>query len=147
MPETSESRPHARADGKPSASRPFHFDAPSQEDRIRMVFGMPDKAPIPTVTENTLATYHDYLIERLTIPFDALYCQNGGKMRQPVHYIKVAGLIEYSPGRNHVAHGLFCTAENNGEAFEAPLVEIGVAENSPNCQLLDDYAYWFVNWR
>ena len=44
-------------------------------------------------------------------------------------------------------HGLSCKARNSKDMLDLPLSELGVREENPNCQLLDDYAYWFVNWR
>jgi hypothetical protein len=50
-------------------------------------------------------------------------------------------------GRNHVHHGLFGRAHHHREVLELPLAEFGVMEDNPNCELIDDYAYWFVNCR
>ncbi len=147
MLETGGIRTEDRVGEQHSGGRPFHFTAPNQDNRIRKVFGTALESPLPGVTDDTLAAYRDYLLERLTMPFEALYCRNDGEMRQLIHYVKITGLTAPQPGRNHFHQGLLCTAENHREVFETPLSEIGVREESPNCQLIDDYAYWFVNWR
>lgn len=124
---------------------PYHFTAASQEARIRRVFGLPEESPLPSVCERTLAEYHDYLKTHLAIPFEGLFCQNGGEMRQLIHYVQVIELIDPRHARNPSLHGLLCRAQNHRNILEVPLAEFGVREESPNCQLLDDYAYWFVN--
>ncbi len=36
---------------------------------------------------------------------------------------------------------------NAKQILELPLTELGVRDDNPNCQLIDDYAYWFINCR
>jgi len=50
---------------------------------------------------------------------------------------------EYAPEESG---GLICKVIQNGERIELPLDRIGVAEDSPNRRLLEDYGYWFPNW-
>jgi hypothetical protein len=68
-------------------------------------------------------------------------------MRQLIHYVKILEMMDPRKGRNHTLHGLLCLAQNHKEALNLPLVELGVRDDNPNCQLIDDYAYWFVNYR
>jgi hypothetical protein len=147
MPETSHFHGQAQVGELHAEGRPFHFSALSQDDRLRKVFGLPEDAPIPPVREDSLAAYFLYLRDNISLPFEALYCRNGSEMRQLVHYVKVTGLIDPRTMRSRNIHGLYCRAENNTESIEAPLAEFGVREDHPNCQLIDDYAYWYVNWR
>ncbi len=42
-------------------------------------------------------------------------------------------------------YGLICEARQNEERIEVSLDRIE-AERGPNCQLVRDYAYWFVNY-
>jgi len=142
-----ESRLEAAAGTRHPDGRPYHFPSLSQEDRIRKVFGLPDEAPLPRVDDEALATYFDHLAASLLMPFEALYCQTSGEMRQLIHYVRVTELLNPRQIRKHNLHGLFCKAENSKEAWELPLAELGVRDENPNCQLIDDYAYWFVNCR
>jgi hypothetical protein len=127
--------------------RPYHFPTLNQDDRIRRVFGLPTEAPLPLVREETLAAYYDYLLANLSLPFDALYSQNGGKMRHLIHYVQVTELLNPRHNRNHSQHGIMGRAQHHRELLELPLDEFGVMEDNPNCELIDDYAYWFVNCR
>jgi hypothetical protein len=147
MSQTNESHLNAEVDRRHADGRPYHFPASTQDDRVRKVFGIPDDTPIPPVREETLAVYYDYLSVNLTLPFDALYCQNGGKMRHLIHYVQVIELVNPAYSRNHTTDGLFGKAQHHAEPLELPLAEFGVMEDNPNCQLIDDYAYWFVNFR
>ena len=147
MSHAEELRLEAEAGSRHQDGRPYHFPSPSQEDRIRKVFGVPDEASLPPVDDGALAAYYDHLAASLLLPFEALYCQNGGEMRQLIHYVRVTELLDPRQIRQHNLHGLFCKAENSKDAWELPLAELGVRDENPNCQLIDDYAYWFVNWR
>jgi|WetSurMetagenome_2_1015567.scaffolds.fasta_scaffold1105325_1 hypothetical protein len=153
---TRESHLDVQAGSRQPEGCPYHFAAPSQDDRIRKVFGLSDGAPLPLVREETLASYYEYLLAQLQFPFEALYCQNDGEMRQLVHYVRVLGLVDPRQGRNHSLRGLLCRVERHKEvkgrkgikeAVELPLVEFGVLDDHPHCQPIDDYAYWFVNCR
>jgi hypothetical protein len=147
MSQADESRLETVVEGQHSAGRPYHFLAPSQDDRIRRAFGLSDEAPLPLVGEETLAAYYDYLVATLAMPFEAIYCPTSGDLRQLIHYVRVTELADPRQVRKQSPHGLVCKARNTKAVLSLPLAELGVREDDPNCQLLDDYAYWFVNWR
>jgi hypothetical protein len=149
MPETNGSRLNVslQAGGRQGNGRPFHFIAHSQDDRIRKIFALPDESPLPKVHGETLAVYYDYLVSQFSFPFEALYCQSGGEMRKLIHYVNIVTLVDPRKSRNLSLTGLLCQAQNHKEMLELPLSEFGVREDNPNCQLMDDYAYWFVNHR
>jgi hypothetical protein len=147
MSPANESRLEAKVGGQHHRSRPFHFPSLSQDERIRKVFGLPEETPLPRVADETLASYYDHLVAQLSLPFEALYCKNDGEMRQLIHYVHVVELADPRPTYKHNLHGLVCKAQNLKEILDLPLVELGVRDDNPNCQLIDDYAYWFVNWR
>jgi hypothetical protein len=142
-----ESRLESRVGSRHQDGRPYHFPALSQEDRIRKVFELAEDAPLPRVSDQALATYHDYLVASLLLPFDALYCPTGTDIRQLIHYVRVTELMHPLLGRQHNLYGLFCKAQNAKQVLDLPLAELGVRDDNPNCQLIDDYAYWFVNSR
>ena len=137
----------AKVGGQHLHGRPYHFPSSNQDNRIRKVFGLPEKAPLPRVGDESLAGYYDHLVAQLSLPFEALYCQNDGEMRQLIHYVRVTEITDPREGRKRNLHGLFCKAQNLKEVLELPLAELGVREENPNSQLIDDYSYWFVNSR
>jgi hypothetical protein len=147
MSQTDESRLDTKTESGHSNGRPYHFPSVSQDHRIRKVFGLSEDAPLPVVTDSALAAYHAYLVENLSLPFEALFCPSGSEMRQLIQYVQVTELSD--PGHDGSRHrrGLFCKAHNVKEIVELPLDELGVRDENPNSQLIDDYAYWFVNCR
>jgi hypothetical protein len=147
MSQTDASHQDAQVDSRHGQGRPYHFAPPTQDERVRKVFGLADDSTLPLVREETLATYYDFLMANLSLPFDALYCQNGGKTRHLIHYVQVTELLNPRNARKASSHGLFGKAVHHHELLELPLIEFGVMEDNPNCQLIDDYAYWLVNCR
>jgi hypothetical protein len=147
MSQADESRLEPKVGSQHQGGRPYHFCAPDQEARIREVFAIRENAPLPAASDRTLATYYDYLAAHLALPFEALYCQPSGPMRQLIHYVRVLELTDPRQGRTWNVLGLSCKVRTVKAVVEMPLDELGVREDSPNCQLLDDYAYWFVNYR
>ena len=44
-------------------------------------------------------------------------------------------------------YGILCEVRMRGDLVTAPLSELDDAKGEPNRQLVDDYRYWFWNWR
>jgi hypothetical protein len=149
MSQADEIRLEAKVSIRHPDGRPFHYPSLSQDDRIRRVFALPEDAPLPSVTEQALAVYYDHLVVSLALPFEALFCPTGGDdMRQLIHYVRVTELVDPRQGHQHNLHlhGLYCKAQNAKQSLDhLALADLGVREDNPNCQLIDDYAYWFVN--
>ena len=113
-----------------------------EEDRIRAIFGLTDQAPLPKVGKDTLLAYHEYLVEKLSFPFQALYAETSPPVRHIVHYVSVIGLSDSTRRR---LFGLFCKVQLGDQVVELPLADLGMREDNPNCQLVDDYVYWLWN--
>ena len=147
MSKVDESRANPKAGAQKHRQAHHHLSFPNQEERIRQIFGLPADAALPPVGEQTLEQYYAYRAGRLSLPFEAMYCPNGGAMRQLIHYVRVLEMADPKEIRQSSLHGLYCKVENTKQVLHVPLTELGVREENPNCQLLDDYSYWFVNWR
>ncbi len=147
MSQADESRLEIQVGARHHDSRPYHFPSLNQDDRIRRVFGLTDGVSLPSVSNPALAMYYDYLAASLSLPFEALYSPTTGEIRQLIHYVRVVELTDPSQSRNHNLFGLFCKAYNTNKVLDLPLAALGVRDDNPNCQLIDDYAYWFVNRR
>ena len=148
MSQADESRLDAQIGSRHHAGRPYHFPVRNQDDRIRRVFGLAEDVALPDVGDPSLEAYYGFLAANLSFPFDALFCPTGGEIRQLIHYVHVTELIDPRRDRVHNnLYGLFCKVRNAKETLEIPLADLGVRDDNPNCQLIDDYAYWFVNWR
>jgi len=116
----------------------------NEDDRIRLVFGLPSQSPLPTVGKDTVAKYHEYLLGKLSFPFRALYAETAPPVSQIVRYVNVVGPSENASRRQY---GLFCKVELGDRIVELPLSELGMRDDDPNRQLVDDYLYWLWNSR
>jgi hypothetical protein len=118
---------------------------PENEDsRIRRVFALAEDDPIPRVSQDALLTYRVFLGATLSFPFKALYAETTAPVRRLFRCVVVLGLSETTNRRTSV---LMVRVQNAQGEIEIPLAELGVREGDPNHQLIDDFAYWFWNWR
>jgi hypothetical protein len=108
-----------------------------QDDRVRMALGLTHDDPLPDVTDEALLAYHRYLSANLKLPFKVKSEADGlsptiRRLLDPKEY----DLDE---------EGLLCEARSREGPFDIPLSEVeGGGENR---RLVEDYAYWFHNWR
>ena len=106
-------------------------------DRIRMVFGLKALDDIPWPDEDdALERYHDYLTRQLTLPFEAQYTNIDPEIAFTCEQLFLPDNI------NDREKGIFCRGtDQNGHAFECPLLDIMV-KNNPQEELIDDYQEW-----
>jgi len=126
----------------PSPAHGQPEQATSEDDRIRAVFGLPPHVSLPQVDKESLLKYHEFLAQRLSFPFQALYADTTPPVRHLVHYVTVLGLSDSTRRR---MYGLFCKVKIDEAVVELPLSELGIREDDPNRQLIDDYLYWLWN--
>jgi hypothetical protein len=119
------------------------YASASQEDRIREVFELPAALPLPRVTVQNLGKYHAFLNAQLCFPFRAMYADSRPPVTCLIRHISVVRLLSVG---GPVSRGIKCRVEDVPDAVEVPLMEIGVREDHPNAQLVDDFAYWFFNY-
>ena len=120
--------------------------ADEQEGRIRTVFGLSGDDPVPDVDEETLLVFYKHLMASASFPLEAEYSKETGPAHNSTFAITVLGLID--PGKYpDEDYGLFCTARQGKRSIELPLADVEVDEDDPRTQVLDEYAYWFENWR
>ena len=136
-------------DGQPvSIERPTHINtrplSPDyQDDRIKLILGATGDDPVPDVHEETLLAYWRHLSHNLAFPFEARHCPEDGAAN-PVSVIRLSDPEESECDE---FYGLLCEAQLGKRRVLVPLGEIEVKKGRPNHQLIDDYSYWFWNWR
>ena len=109
-----------------------------------MALGLTSDDPLPDVSEATLRTYRKFLAAQLSFPFGARYGPEFGRSAP----LKVSDLgYPEDEGMIDEEYGLLCVAHLDGRLEIVPLAEVGAARDPSNDQLLEDYSYWFVNWR
>jgi hypothetical protein len=119
-----------------------------QDDRIRMVFGLTSNDTLPDVDDGTLETYHKYLSENLTFPFQAEHTSETGPFSSRTRQVKVFGLGDPDDERMiDEFYGILCEAREKRRLVILPLGELEVKKEKLNPWLVEDYSYWFWNWR
>lgn len=114
-----------------------------QDDRVRLILGATGDDPVPGVDEDTLRAYRRYLSGNLAVPFEAKHSPEDG----PGNPVTVTGLADRGKYDGDEFHGLFCEAGRGRRRIIIPLAEIEVRKGAPNYRLIDDYLYWFWNYR
>jgi hypothetical protein len=120
------------------------LSARTPEDRIRAILGLRKGRALPDVNDATMLKYYQYLSSRLTFPFEAQYSSE----TEPVVYpTTVVGLADPRQLAADPFVGLCCIAQIKNKAAVLPLVDIEVAEDSPNFRFIEDFWFWIWNWR
>jgi len=115
----------------------------SQEDRIRMIFGLTSDDLVPEVNDNSLHAYYKSLSKHLVFPFAAKCGVGYGRPQRG----QVIGLVPLEDGKPLIdeSYGIFCVASFKGEVMTLPVAELDEVEGKSNRQLIKDYCYWFHN--
>jgi hypothetical protein len=117
-----------------------------QDDRIRAILGLTTDDPLPDVDDQSLRRYHRHLAAHLSFPFEASYSRETGPMQDTTFAVTVVGLLD--PDDCDETYGLLCEARQGRRLLEVPLGEIEVKKKGDaNRRLVEDYSYWFWNWR
>jgi Calcium binding len=115
-----------------------------QEDRIRAILGLTSDNPLSEVDEETLHTYHAFLLGRLSFPFTVTISVETGRLKNSTHQVMVVGLLDADDCDE--MYGLLCDARQGQDRLELPLEELELKSGDPNRRLIEDYSYWFGNW-
>ncbi len=119
-----------------------------QDDRVRIALGLTHDDSLPDVSYETLLAYHRYLAANLKFPIYATFWEESGPFSSKKVTATIAGLAEPQEDGIDEGYGLAGLGRTpNGEEIEFPLDHIELGMKDPNRRLLDDYSYWFHNWR
>lgn len=149
-------------DGKFTSSS----DIDEQELRIGEILGLDSEEEIPPVNEETLKTYQNYLKHYLELPctitgiedfsWEEYYVIGGGSKQEHDRlrktnpsYLDTYELLGFNDEFDEF-YGLLVSVKrlSDKKKFVLPLSDLTTTdEKSKNYQLLDDYSFWFVNWR
>jgi hypothetical protein len=124
-----------------------HFAVHEQESRLRFIFEL-ERGPLPKINAQWLRKYHAHLSSKLLFPFHARYTEDSSGAAEPIVYpVEVFGLVSPEEIQDIEETGLLCRVLKDISEDEVPLVDLELAEDHPNFQLLEDYWYWIWNWR
>lgn len=130
---------------RPTSIRSRPLNPKDQDDRIRAVFCLTSDDTLPDVDDQTLQKYHAYLSSQLSFPFPAKSSQERKPFSETAKAVEVTGLLAVEDSDD--MDGLLCEATESGRRMELPLGEIEVTLGNPHRKLIEDYSYWFWNWR
>jgi hypothetical protein len=130
---------------QPGEIAPLALSAEDEDDPVRIALGLTADDRLPEVGSETLTRYHRYLQEHLTLPFPARYTEETGPFEETTFRITVVGLL--GPEDCDEMYGLICESREDDEEIDVPLGEVKPARGNPNRQLIEDYSYWFWNYR
>ena len=119
-----------------------------QDDRVRMAFGLTSNDPLPSVDDDTLKAYREYLSKNLVFPFVVEHTSETGPFSSRTIQVKVIGLGD--PDEEPMideTYGILCEARHERRVVTLPLGELEVRKGKPDRQMVKDYSYWFRNWR
>ena len=132
---------------QPTDVRTKPLNMEDQDDRLRAVFGLTHD-PVPEVESEALRTYHDYLAEHISFPFEAQGKPNPRRFSSTRGTVTVIGLGSPDENERLDEHcGLICETKIDRKRGDAPLAELEVKRRGVVQQLVEDYGYWFSNWR
>jgi hypothetical protein len=119
---------------------------PDQRDRIIEALG-PLGEHLPSVDEKTLSRYYKYLTARLSLPFRAHYPAPRTSLEEVEYRCTVMELLDPANDFCDEFDGLFCKTRKGKYEINLPLTELRVPEDGPASALIEDYVFWFWNWR
>jgi len=117
-----------------------------QRDRILEALG-PLGEHLPSLGEETLFRYYEYLSARLSFPFAAHYPEPTTSLEEVQYRCVVLELLDPTKDFYDEFDGIFCKTRKGKYEINLPLIELEVPNDSPNSQFIEDYWYWFWNWR
>jgi hypothetical protein len=126
-------------------SASWHSDN-AQPDRILTILGMTDKH-LFRVHEETLSRYYQYLAANLSFPFVAHYPVPTTPQEDIDFRCVVLELLDPARHLRDEFDGIFCKTRKGKYEINLPLTELVVHAGNPDSQLIEDYVFWFWNWR
>jgi hypothetical protein len=117
-----------------------------QPDRILAVLGMAGDH-LAQVDEETLSRYYRYLSANLSFPFVAHYPEPTNPQEESDFRCVVLELLDPAKHLGDEFDGIFCKTRKGKYEINLPLTELRVSGGGPNFQFIEDYLFWFWNWR
>lgn len=117
-----------------------------QLDRIAAALGLPG-GPLPEVDDDTLCQYYAFLSAKLMFPFTAYYARPDSTCKNTQSRCTVLELLDPSQYVGDIFDGIFCRTRSGEYGINLPLIDLEVADDGPNFHLIEDFWYWFWNWR
>ena len=137
-----------------------------QEKRIGEIVGLGKDGEVNFVNEKTLNSFYEYLVQNLTLPcevtgsedfpWEEYYIIGGGSKKEhnKLRETKPSYLDTYEllkvlyTVKDYSELMVAVKRTSDKKKFTLSLADLEVSDdNSQNYQLIDNYAFWYVNWR
>jgi hypothetical protein len=120
-----------------------------RSDRVQRILAAlgPTSDGSPKVSEETLARYYAYLSANLSLPFTAYYPEPKNAKEEAEFCCTVIELLDPTQHLGDEFDGVFCRTRKGRFEVNLPLIELYISDDSLNLQLVEDYGFWFWNWR
>jgi len=99
------------------------------------------------VSEESLASYYDYLAAHLELPFVACYPRPSTPAQAAADRCEVIKLLDPRTDICDEFDGIYCQTRKGRFLVNLPLVELTIMTPGSNFELLSDYEFWFWHWR
>jgi hypothetical protein len=119
-----------------------------QDDRIRAILGVTSDQPVPEVDQASLDKYFDYLVEKLSFPFNAHYWLADPETGRPHPLLATAyRLLPARRGNEGLGLVVEASLDDSGlpeDHVLLPLADLELLNDKPEMRrTLQDYASWF----
>ena len=101
----------------------------------------------PSVDEETLSRYYNYLSARMSFPFAAHYPEPRSSLEEVQYRCVVLELLDPTKDIYDDFDGIFCKTRKGKYEINLPLIDLEIPQDSRNFQFIEDYWHWFWNWR
>ena len=139
--------PATTADAHWNGLRVVTEPCPELDQNDRIIEALGSGNPLPSVSEETLARYYQYLSANLSFPFAAHYPEPMKPQEEEEFRCTVLGLLDPAEHLGDAFDGIFSKTNKGKYEINLPLIELEVPDDSPNFQFIKDYGCWFWNWR
>jgi len=102
---------------------------------------------LPRVNRDTLARYYSYLSANLSLQFTAYYPRPMNARERTDFRCRVLELLDPTQHLGDEFDGIFCRTRKGNFEVNLPLIELQIPDDSSDFQLIEDYSFWFWNWR
>ncbi len=112
-------------------------------DRIARVLGQTG-CDLPRVTDETLHVFFHHLSRQIESGQTVYHPDR----TYPCHIGTIATLLDpLQQSEDALFSGILCRIEKAGYVMDVPIVELGIPRDCSAAAAIEDYRYWFWNWK
>lgn len=102
---------------------------------------------LPRADDEMVSRYYRYLSRHLVFPFEACYPEAVTADEEALNRCTAVALLDPAEHADFGFSGLYCKVHRKNLEVNLPLIDLQLPETHPNFQKIEDFWYWFWNWR